>query len=71
MTGENTRSHDFHKLMCFFKACTEKHSGYKFGRWLDVLYWQYALRTGDEMPEPVRYHLPDAEIAEVLAKVNP
>ena len=70
MTGENKASHNFHKQMGFTKALHEKHSGYKFGRWLDVLYWQYALRTEDTPPEPVRYHLPDAEVAEVLAKVN-
>ena len=70
VTGENRQSHEFHKRMGFAKACTEKHSGYKFGRWLDVIYWQYALHTDDTPPEPVRYKLDDAEVADVLAKVN-
>ena len=70
VTGENKQSHAFHKQMGFTKACVEKHSGYKFGRWLDVIYWQYALRTDDTPPEPVQYTLPDAVLADVLAKAN-
>ena len=70
VTGENKQSHAFHKQMGFTKACVEKHSGYKFGRWLDVIYWQYALRTDDTPPEPIQYTLPDAVLADVLAKVN-
>ena len=70
VTGENKQSHAFHKQMGFTKACVEKHSGYKFGRWLDVVYWQYALRTDNTPPEPVQYTLPDAVLADVLAKVN-
>lgn len=47
VTGENKTSHEFHKRMGFTKSFVEKHSGYKFGRWLDVVYWQYPLRTGE------------------------
>lgn len=50
VTGENKASHEFHKRMGFTKSFVEKHSGYKFGRWLDVVYWQYPLRTGDAPP---------------------
>ena len=60
VTGENKASHEFHERMGFTKSFVEKHSGYKFGRWLDVVYWQYPLRTGDAPPEPVRYRLTEA-----------
>ena len=70
VTGENKASHEFHKRMGFTKSFVEKHSGYKFGRWLDVVYWQYPLRTGDAPPEPVRYRLTEAEAVSILEKVN-
>ncbi len=70
VTGENKASHEFHKRMGFTKSFVEKHSGYKFGRWLDVVYWQYPLRTGDAPPEPVRYRLTEAEMVSILGKVN-
>ena len=70
VTGENKASHEFHKRMGFTKSFVEKHSGYKFGRWLDVVYWQYPLRTGDAPPEPVRYRLTEAEMVSILEKVN-
>ena len=37
VTGENKASHEFHKRMGFTKSFVEKHSGYKFGRWLGVV----------------------------------
>ena len=70
VTGENKASHEFHKRMGFTKSFVEKHSGYKFGRSLDVVYWQYPLRTGDAPPEPVRYRLTEAEMVSILGKVN-
>ena len=70
VTGENKASHEFHKRMGFTKSFVEKHSGYKFGRWLDVVYWQYPLRTGEAPPEPVRYRLTEAEVVSILKKVN-
>ena len=70
MTSENKASHEFHKRMGFTKSFVEKHSGYKFGRWLDVVYWQYPLRTGEAPPEPVRYRLTEAEVVSILKKVN-
>lgn len=70
VTGENKASHEFHKRMGFTKSFVEKHSGYKFGRWLDVVYWQYPLRIGDAPPEPVRYRLTEAEVVSILKKVN-
>ena len=70
VTGENKASHEFHKRMGFTKSFVEKHSGYKFGRWLDVVYWQYPLRTGEAPPEPVRYRLTEAEMVSILEKVN-
>ena len=70
VTGENKTSHEFHKRMGFTKSFVEKHSGYKFGRWLDVVYWQYPLRTGEAPPEPVRYRLTEAEVVSILKKVD-
>ena len=70
VTGENKASHEFHKRMGFTKSFVEKHSGYKFGRWLDVVYWQYPLRTGEAPPEPVRYRLTEAEVVSILEKVD-
>ena len=44
----------------------EAHTGYKFGQWLGLSYWQLALRRGDDAPAPVRLTLTEAEKDAVL-----
>ena len=55
MTGCNTRSKVFHKALGFKKIAVERHTGYKFGQWLDLEYWLLPLRAPDATaPAPVR-----------------
>ena len=35
----------FHEKMGFFHAGTIKHAGYKFGKWLDLSFYQLILKT--------------------------
>ena len=55
VTGCNTRSKVFHKALGFKKIAVERHTGYKFGQWLDLEYWLLPLRAPDATaPAPVR-----------------
>lgn len=66
VTGNNKQSNAFHRALGFTKLGVEKRTGYKFGQWLDLDYWAYALRTDTDAPQPVRKTLPAQEIAAVL-----
>ena len=67
VTGCNTRSKVFHKALGLKKIAVERHTGYKFGQWLDLEYWLLPLRAPDATaPAPVRKTLTAEEIARVL-----
>lgn len=67
VTGCNTQSKVFHKALGFKKTAVERHTGYKFGQWLDLEYWLLPLRAPDATaPAPVRKTLTAEEIARVL-----
>ena len=67
VTGCNTQSKVFHKALGFKKIAEERHTGYKFGQWLDLEYWLLPLRAPDATaPAPVRKTLTAEEIARVL-----
>ena len=67
VTGCNTQSKVFHKALGFKKIAVKRHTGYKFGQWLDLEYWLLPLRAPDATaPAPVRKTLTAEEIARVL-----
>lgn len=41
----NVASIALHEKLCFTHAGTIKHAGFKFGRWLDLGFWQLLLET--------------------------
>lgn len=43
ITAENERSTSFHERMGFYQVGRLKGSGYKFGRWLDVIWMEKTL----------------------------
>ncbi len=43
ITGENTRSMRFHERNGFVRTGELREAGYKFGRWLDVVFYQKTL----------------------------
>lgn len=43
--AENKASISLHKNRGFFHSGTIKHAGYKFGRWLDLAFYQKILQT--------------------------
>jgi L-amino acid N-acyltransferase YncA len=43
--AENTGSMAFHKKLGFVEAGVIKQAGYKFGRWLDLAFYQLILKT--------------------------
>lgn len=64
----NPESEAFHKAFGFTRYGLEPHTGYKFGRWLDLGYWRLPLQQpGDAPPAPVRLQLPAAETEAILA----
>lgn len=55
ITGENKKSIRFHERFGFHQIALFAHTGYKFGRWLDVVWLEYTL------------HQPAETIAEVIS----
>lgn len=49
VTLPNPASAAFHAKMGFFKVAHLEQVGFKFGRWLDVGYWQKLLPDGPEL----------------------
>lgn len=45
--AENARSIAFHEQLGFVHAGTIKQAGFKFGRWLDLAFYQLLLTTPD------------------------
>ncbi|MGN0975565.1 MAG: GNAT family N-acetyltransferase, partial [Gemmiger sp.] len=66
VASPNPQSDAFHRAMGFTRFGLEAHTGYKFGQWLGLSYWQLALRREDDAPLPVRLTLTEAEKSEVL-----
>lgn len=66
ITGCNRQSDAFHRALGFAKVYTEKHTGYKFGQWLDLTYWRLTLQDTADAPTPVRKHLTGEEIQSIL-----
>ena len=66
VASPNPQSDAFHRAMGFIRFGLEAHTGYKFGQWLGLSYWQLALRREDDAPLPVRLTLTEAEKSEVL-----
>lgn len=72
ITGENAGSMAFHEKMGFRVAGVMKHSGYKFGRWMDVIWVEKNIspHTAPDSP-PLRItELPEAKIRTVLARYS-
>ena len=66
VTGSNCQSNNFHKALGFTQMGIEKRTGYKFGQWLDLDYWELPLQNGEGEPQPVRKQLTAEEIEDVL-----
>lgn len=66
VTRPNPQSDAFHKALGFTRYGVEKHSGYKFGRWLDLGYWAYPLNPPADPPAPVRLELDEATVRRAL-----
>ena len=54
ITGENTGSVAFHKAMGYTHRATLPQSGFKHGRWLDVVWYEKSLCEKTPNPAPVR-----------------
>ncbi len=54
ITAENAASCAFHRAMGYTLCATLPASGFKHGRWLDVYWYEKALRTKPVQPQPVR-----------------
>ncbi|MBE6598480.1 MAG: N-acetyltransferase [Ruminococcaceae bacterium] len=54
VTGENDRSRAFHEKCGYIQEAKLSHTGYKFGRWLDIYWYVKHIREGEpgEMPHP-------------------
>lgn len=68
LTDPNPASERFHEKLGFVCVGREPRTAYKFGRWLGLSTWHYALRKGRGCPEPIRLQLPADEVAAILAK---
>jgi len=66
----NPESEAFHKALGYRKFGLEARTGYKFGRWLGLTYWQLELHSGQAEPAPVRLQLPPEKVEEILQKEN-
>lgn len=66
VTVPNPASEAFHRSLGFKRYGLERHTGYKFGCWLGLGYWQYVIDPSDDAPAAVRYTLPEDEVREIL-----
>ena len=53
LTWPNPVSYSFHEKMGFQKTAHFEKSGYKFGRWIDVIWMQKILQPLPDVPDPV------------------
>ena len=54
ITAENSNSCAFHRAMGYRHCATLPASGFKHGRWLDVIWYEKSLREKPLQPQPVR-----------------
>ena len=69
ITGENERSIRFHEALGFTVAGVHHQTGYKNGRWLDVVDMEKRL-SGDDPPSPLRpfSSLEEEVVAQILRR---
>lgn len=72
ITGENLGSMRFHSAFGYKRAGVMEKSGYKFGRWLDVAWYGYALseRAPDPSPPVPFKELDAASVMEVFERAK-
>lgn len=73
ITHPNPASEAFHRRLGFVDLAVYPRSGYKLGRWWDVLWNYLPLGPGDDTPpDPFRPfpELPPGEIAPILSRAN-
>ena len=72
ITHPNPASEALHRALGFREAGVLPRSGYKLGRWWDVLWMERPLGSGDEEPRPPvpLGLLPEEKVAEALARAN-
>jgi len=70
VTYPNSRSEALHRHFGFDLRYTDKNSGYKCGRWIDVLYYVRDIGSHELEPKEIIPFsaLEQAQVAEVLAK---
>ncbi len=54
ITTPNPASVHLHESFGFQRAARFERLGWKFDRWHDVGYWEAALHTADQRPEPIK-----------------
>lgn len=59
ITGENEGSLAFHRAVGYHHIATFPRSGYKFGRWLDVHWYEKSLCEKPQTPPPPRAFAPE------------
>jgi phosphinothricin acetyltransferase len=56
--ASNNGSYEFHKKLGFIEIGTFKEIGYKFNKWLDLIFMQLILGEGDQDTTPNKRNLP-------------
>ena len=56
--ASNNSSYEFHKRFGFIEIGTFKEIGYKFNKWLDLIFMQLILGEGDQDTTPNKHNLP-------------
>ena len=56
--ASNTSSYEFHEKFGFVEIGTFKEIGYKFNKWLDLIFMQLILGEGDQDTTPNKRNLP-------------
>lgn len=69
ITHPNPKSERFHEKFGFSSVGVFRHTGYKFGRWLDVLWMEKTLGEIAAIPRPPRSiaEIPAAKVSKVFA----
>lgn len=53
VTENNIKSEKLHEYFGFKKAGVFHKTGYKFGKWLDVIWYEKDINESDEAPKPI------------------
>ena len=71
ITGENMGSVAFHEKMGFETFAVYPKSGYKFGKWLDVIWMQLFINGHENPPREIQWisELPEGTVAEIIRKM--